>query len=386
MKAPDLDLNTIPSPCFVVDEDLLLQNMQKIKNVQNESGGSIICALKGFATYSTFRIINPFLTGTTASSLNEAILGSEEMKGDVHVYSPAFIPDEFTQILNYASHITFNSFNEFHRYKEEVAQHSRKISCGIRINPEYSEVEKDIYNPCVPGSRLGVTAKDFENQDLSGIEGFHFHTHCENNSDTLERTVQKVEEKFGKYLHDLKWLNFGGGHHITSPDYDVDKLIHIIKHFKSTYDLKVILEPGTAIGLNTGYLVCTVLDIVNNPYPIAILDTSASAHMPDCLEVPYQPDIHGATKLPLGEGDTSNPYFMRLAGSTCLAGDIIGDYLFDQPPGVGDKLIIMDMIHYTMVKTTMFNGIKHPSIGIWRSDKSFDLVKEFGYQDYKSRL
>lgn len=377
----NLDLNKLPSPCYVVDEKLLTKNLELLNHVQERTGCNIILALKGFSMFSTFPLVGKYLKGVTSSSLFEARLGYEEMGKQVHIFAPAYRDDEFDEIMKYCDHIVFNSFNQWDKFKDKVKNFKgKKIECGIRINPEYSEIETDIYNPCFKNSRLGTTLDNFNEEDLEGIDGLHFHTMCEQNSDTLERTIKVVEEKFGKYLKNMKWLNFGGGHHITRSDYDVEKLIECILYMKNKYDLDIYLEPGEAVALNTGFLVSTVLDIVENGMKLGILDTSAACHMPDVLEMPYRPHIIGSG-MP-GE----KKYTYRFGGPTCLAGDIIGDYSFDEPLKIGDKLVFCDMAHYSMVKNNTFNGINLPSIVLYKEDGTIQIVKKFGYEDFKGRL
>lgn len=375
----NLDLSQIPSPCYVLEEKLLEQNMEILARVQRESGAKIICALKGFAMFSTFDAVRKYLPGCTASSLHEARLAFEEFGKEVHLCAPAYRDDEFNELTKYCGHITFNTLTQWRRFREKAI--SSGISCAVRINPEYSEVETALYNPCIPGSRLGITRDELGKELPEGIEGLHFHTLCEQNADALERTLKAVEEKFGDLLPSLKWFNMGGGHHITREDYDVDGLIRILKKFREKYDLEVVLEPGEAVGWQTGYLVSSVLDIMNSGgIQVAVLDTSFTAHMPDCLEMPYKPKIYGATDAQEGK-----PTY-RMGGVSCLAGDQMGDYSFTEPLKIGDKIVFDDMIHYTMVKTTTFNGVNLPSIGIQRKNGTFKLVKSFGYEDYKSRL
>ena len=377
----NLDLNKLPSPCYVVDEKLLTKNLELLKYVQDKTGCNIILALKGFSMFSTFPLVGKYLKGVTSSSLFEARLGYEEMGKQVHIFAPAYRDDEFDEIMSYCDHIVFNSFNQWDKFKDRVKNFKgKKIECGIRINPEYSEIETDIYNPCFKNSRLGTTLANFNEEDLEGIDGLHFHTMCEQNSDTLERTIKVVDEKFGKYLKNMKWLNFGGGHHITRPDYDVEKLIECILYMKNKYDLDIYLEPGEAVALNTGFLVSTVLDVIDNDMQLGILDTSAACHMPDVLEMPYRPNIIG------GGMPGEKKYTYRFGGPTCLAGDIIGDYSFDEPLKPGDKLVFCDMAHYTMVKNNTFNGINLPSIVLYKEDGTVQVVKEFEYEDFKGRL
>ena len=376
----DFPIDTLPSPCYVVDERLLIRNLQLLKSVQDRTGCKILLAQKGFSMYETFPLIGSYLKGVTSSSLFEARLGREEMGSEVHIFAPAYRDDEFDEIMGLCDHIVFNSFAQWQRYKEKVQNAGKHISCGLRINPEYSETEPEIYIPCAPNSRLGITLENFQPELLDGIEGLHFHTMCEQNAQPLAKTLDYVEEKFGKYLYQMKWLNFGGGHHITREDYDVELLIRCIERMRDKYDLEIYLEPGEAIALNTGYLVCTVLDLIENGMHLGILDTSAACHMPDVLEMPYRPNIIGAG-LP-GE----KPYTYRFGGPTCLSGDIIGDYSFDEPLQIGDKLVFCDMAHYTMVKNNTFNGMNLPAICLHHAEGETEVLKEFGYEDFKSRL
>lgn len=377
----DIDIDKLPSPCYIVDERLLKKNLEVLDYVQKESGANIILATKAFSMFSTFPLIGKYLKGVTSSSLFEARLGYEEMGKQVHIFSPAYRQDEFEDIMKYSDHIIFNSFNQWKLYKDRVKNYKdKKIQCGIRINPEYSEIETDIYNPCFENSRMGVTLKNFEENDLDGIDGLHFHTMCEQNSDTLARTIKVVDEKFGKYIKNMKWLNFGGGHHITRDDYDLKTLIESVLYMKNKYNIEIYLEPGEAVALNSGFLVSTVLDITNNGMDIAILDTSAACHMPDVLEMPYRPNIIGSGK------PYEYEYTYRFGGPTCLAGDIIGDYSFKEPLQIGDKLIFCDMAIYSMVKNNTFNGINLPSIVKYSEENGVEIIKEFGYEDFKGRL
>ncbi len=375
----EIDFSQFPSPCYVLDESRLRRNMEILDRVQLESGAKIICALKGYSLWASFGIIKQYLHGTTASGLYEAKLGHEEFGGEVHVYSPAFTEDDMSEILEIADHISFNSFSQWTRFRETVKNAPRRVSAGIRVNPEFSEVETPLYDPCVPFSRLGVTKAEFKPDLLEGLDGLHFHSLCGKGADTLERTIAVIEANFAEFLPQVKWVNFGGGHHITKASYDVDGLIRVIKAFKEKWDVEVILEPGEAVGWQTGWLVSSVVDLMHNGMGIGILDISVSAHMPDCLEMPYRPEILGASEA------LEKPHTYRLGGTTCLAGDIVGDYSFDKPLEIGQQLIFDDMIHYTIVKTTMFNGVKHPAIGILRENGSFDVVREFTYNDFKQR-
>ena len=377
----NLNFDLLPTPCYIVDERLLVKNLEILQFVQQRTGCSILLAQKGFSMFSVYPLIGGYLKGVTSSSLFEARLGYEEMGKEVHVYAPAYMEEEFDELLKYSDHIVFNSFAQWNRFRDRVkAYTAKKIECGIRINPEYSEIETPIYNPCYRNSRLGVTLSNFRPDELDGIDGLHFHTMCEQNSDTLERTVKVVDERFGKYIKGMKWLNMGGGHHITRPDYDIEALIRSIMYFKEKYGVEIYLEPGEAIALNTGYLVAKVLDIVENDMKIGILDASAACHLPDVLEMPYRPNIIGA-----GSPDEFE-YTYRFGGNTCLAGDIIGDYSFKQPLKVGDKLIFHDMAHYTMVKNNTFNGVNLPSIALYNDEEGIKVIKKFGYSDFKTRL
>ena len=371
---------SIPSPCYVLEENLLISNLELLKRVQKEAGIEIICALKGFSFYHEFPLVKQYLAGATASSLHEARLAFEEMGVKPHVYSPAYLESEWAELSSYAGHITFNSLNQYNQYKDRAL--AAGISCGLRINPEYAEVETEMYNPCIAGSRLGIRRSDLGILP-EGIEGLHSHTLCENDSYVLERTLAVIEEKFGDILSSLKWLNLGGGHLITRADYDVDHLIGLLKGLRSKYpNLQIILEPGSAVGWQTGFLKSSVLDIVESAgITVAILDVSFAAHMPDTLEMPYKPRIRGANSEP----EKGKPTY-RFGGMTCLAGDFYGDYSFEHPLQIGDEIILEDMIHYTMVKTTTFNGVNLPSIGKIDTADNFQLFKSFGYESFKDRL
>ena len=371
--------NAIRTPYFLVDEIRLTRNLEILQEVSRRSGGKILLAQKAFSMFSAYPLISRYLAGTTASGLYEARLGKEYFGGETHVFSPAFREDELEALLRYADDFVFNTVGQVKKYAPRVRAAGK--STGLRINPECSTQEGHaIYDPCAPGSRLGVTLDNFDPSVLSLIDGLHFHTLCEQNADALETTAAVFEEKFGTYLHGMRWLNLGGGHHITRPDYDREKLIAIIKHFREAYGLEVYLEPGEAVVLNAGYLVSQVLETVRNGIEIAILDTSAACHMPDVLEMPYRPPVNGGGQ----PGEKKHTY--RLAGPTCLAGDVIGDYSFDQPLVPGDRVIFEDMALYTMVKTNTFNGMPLPSI-VWRDREGKEtLVKAFGYEDFKGRL
>ena len=364
------------TPCYVVDRALLERNLKVLAGVQERAGCSIILALKGFAMFSAFPLVKKYLSGIAASSLDEARLGYEEFGEKVHVCAPAYKDEDFQELLGYSSHIIFNSFSQWERFRPAVKGYAGQVKCGLRINPEHSEVKVELYDPCKKGSRLGIKKHQFDDRDLDGITGLHFHTLCELGSDALERTLGAVEKKFSGIIGRMEWINFGGGHHITREGYDIDRLVRLIADFRKKYDVKIYLEPGEAIALNTGYLVATVLDIVHNDVDVAILDTSAAAHMPDVLEMPYRPGIIGSGKP--GEF----PYTYRLGGMTCLAGDIIGDYSFPEPLKAGSRLAFTDMAHYTMVKNNTFNGIRLPSIAVYDpSDDRCRVVREFGYED-----
>ncbi|MBC3898616.1 carboxynorspermidine decarboxylase [Acetobacterium malicum] len=368
----------LPTPCYLVDESLLIKNLKILDRVQKATGCRILLAQKAFSMFSLYPLIGRYLAGTTASGLFEARLGREEMGGETHVFATAYRDDEFDEIVGLCDHIVFNSFNQWQKYKDQALRAGRE--CGIRINPECSTQDHAIYDPCSPGSRMGVTRAQFQPELLEGISGLHFHTLCEQNADALEETLKAVEDQFDEFLPQLKWLNFGGGHHITRDDYDVEKLIACIKRIQDRYGLKVYLEPGEAVALNTGFLVATVLDLVDNGIHNAILDTSAACHMPDVLEMPYRPNIIGAAR----PGEKRFTY--RLGGPTCLAGDIIGDYAFDEPLKIGDRLVFCDMAIYSMVKTNTFNGMNLPAIAIFSQEKTIQMVKQFGYEDFKNRL
>ena len=377
----DIDFGKLPTPCYIVDERLLIKNLEILDSVQKRTGCKILLAQKGFSMHAVYPLIGKYLKGVTSSSLFEARLGYEKMGKEVHVYAPAYIEEEFDELLKYTDHIVFNSFAQWDRFKARVRSYpGKRIECGIRINPEYSEQEHAIYDPCSRYSRLGVTLKNFRPEQLEGVDGLHFHTMCEQNSDTLERTAGAVEEKFGEFIKNMKWLNFGGGHHITRQDYDIETLVRTISRFQEKYGVQVYLEPGEAVALNTGYLVAEVLDIVENEMNIAILDTSAACHMPDVLEMPYRPNIIAAGKL--GE----NRYTYRLGGPTCLAGDIIGDYSFKEPLNPGDRLVFCDMAHYTMVKNNTFNGVNLPAIALYSQKDGLEIVRKFQYSDFETRL
>lgn len=374
----DFDLDQILTPYYIVDEKLLIQNLEQLRHVSHRTGARILLAQKAFSMYALYPLIGQYLDGTAASGLYEARLGHEEMGKETHVFSPAFKEEEFDDILAVSGHIIFNSFAQWEKFRERALQAGKK--CGIRINPECSTQEHGIYDPCSPGSRLGVTKAQFREDRLEGISGLHFHTLCEQNADALVQTLAAVEEKFGKYLHGMEWLNIGGGHHITRADYDVDQLVDALNRIRDTYRVEIYIEPGEAVALNTGYLVGEVVDLLENDRKIAILDTSASCHMPDILEMPYRPNIIGA-----GRPDEKK-YTYRLGGPTCLAGDVIGDYSFDHELKPGDRLVFCDMAHYTMVKNNTFNGIGLPTIAVVDPGRHVKIIRSFGYEDFKTRL
>jgi len=370
----------LPSPCWILNETQLLSNIQLLQEIKEKSGAKILLALKGYALWKSFHIITPYLDGCCASGLHEAKLAKDTFSKEVHTYSPAFKEEEIEEIATLSHHLVFNTPAQFKQYYKQVKDINPNLSLGLRINPEYSQSPEEIYNPCGIYSRLGTTLTHFDESLLSTLDGLHFHALCEQGADALEKVLEHFEEKFGIYIYKMKWINFGGGHHITKKGYNVKKLISIIKLFKEKYNVEVYLEPGEAIGWNTGVLVTRVLDIMHNEIDIAILDSSAEAHMPDTIIMPYRAEITNAGKA------QEKAHTYRLTGNTCLAGDIMGDYSFDTPLKIGDKIIFEDQMHYTMVKATTFNGIKLPSIAIERLDGSIDVVREFSYEDFKERL
>ncbi|MCM3798147.1 carboxynorspermidine decarboxylase [Caldifermentibacillus hisashii] len=369
----------LPTPCYVVDEKLLENNLKILNGVMERTGAKIVLAQKAFSMFKLYPLLAKYLNGTTASGLYEARLGYEEMGKENHVFSPAYRDDEMDEIVLICDHIIFNSFSQLEKFKDKVLKAGKKV--GLRINPECSTQDGHaIYDPCSPGSRLGVTVDQFRPELLEGVSGLHFHTLCQQNADDLETTLHAVEENFGQWLPQMEWINFGGGHHITREDYDIPLLEKCIKRMQDTYGLEVYLEPGEAVALNAGYLVTTVLDTIKNGIDIAILDTSATCHMPDVLEMPYRPPLFESGEP--GE----KLYTYRLGGPTCLAGDIIGDYSFDQPLKPGDRLIFGDMAIYTMVKNTTFNGMPLPTIAVKKKDGDCEIIRQFGYEDFKMRL
>lgn len=369
----------IKTPYFLVDEKLLIRNLEILKSVQNDTSCKILLAQKAFSMFYAYPIISKYLSGTTASGLYEARLGAEKFGGETHVFSPAYRADEFEEILKYADDIVFNSVNQVRKYGERAKECGKSI--GLRVNPECSTQEGHaIYDPCAVGSRLGCTLSQLDESIIPMLDGLHFHTLCEQNSDDLETTAKAFEDKFGKYLYNMKWVNFGGGHHITREDYDIERLKRVITHFRDKYNVRVYLEPGEAVVLNAGFLKTSVLEIVYNGMDIAILDSSAACHIPDVIEMPYRPPLAGSGK------PDEKKYTYRLGGPTCLAGDVIGDYSFDKPLCEGDILTFEDMALYTMVKTNTFNGMKLPDIVYRNSDGEEILVKSFGYEEFVNRL
>ncbi|WP_052110380.1 carboxynorspermidine decarboxylase [Porphyromonas sp. COT-108 OH1349] len=371
-------------PCYVMEEEKLRYNLSLIKDVAQRSGAEIILAFKAFALWKSFPIFREYIKSSTASSIFEARMGYEYMGSPTYTFAPAYKEDEFDEILKYSDHIVFNSLSQFQKFYPLVQNYGGTHSCGIRINPEYSTVGTDLYNPCAPGSRLGILSSQLPQELPQGIDGFHFHSHCESNSYDLEETLKHVEEKFGEYLPQLKWLNMGGGHLMTHAEYDVEHLITLLRRFKEKYpNLTLILEPGSAFAWQTGYLKTQVLDVVENSgIKTLIVDASFTAHMPDCLEMPYQPRVRGAEIGAFPE----KGYVYRIGGNSCLSGDFIGDWTFPQEVKIGDIVLFEDMIHYTTVKTTMFNGIPHPSIAIKHTDGTFEIYRSYGYEDYLNRM
>ncbi len=375
-----MDVNQFPNPSYIIDEKLLRRNLELIKNVAQEAEVEIILAFKSFAMWKSFPIFREYITSSTASSLFEARLAVEEFGNKAHTYAPAYVDEEFDEIVKLSSHISFNSLNQFnHLY---VKTQGAGVSCGLRINPEYSEVETELYNPTAPGSRFGVTFDKLPDKLPDGIEGFHCHTHCESFSYALERTLGHIEDKFSKWFNQIKWLNLGGGHLMTHKEYDVEHLIEILKDWKEKYPhLEIIMEPGSAFTWQTGVLTSKVIDIVEDKgIQTALLNVSFTCHMPDSLEMPYQPEVRGATM------GNKGPYVYRLGGNSCLSGDYMGDWSFPEKLNVGDVLIFEDMIHYTTVKTNMFNGVAHPAIGMWTQNNEAVIYRKYTYEDYRDRM
>lgn len=378
-----INLSKIPSPCYVMDEELMRKNLQLIKSVKDRAGIEIILAFKAFAAWKSFPIIREYIQHSTASSVSEAQLAFEEMGNLAHTYAPAYTDEDFPLFLKYSSHITFNSLTQFQRYYSQILASENKIKCGLRVNPEFSVVDTDLYNPSSPGSRLGITATQLGDTLPQGVTGLHMHNLCENNSYDLEKTLVVLEQKFGKFFHQIEWLNLGGGHLMTHKDYNIEHLLTVLKGLKERYPhLQVIMEPGSAFVWQTGVLVATVADIVeNNDIKTAMLNVSFACHMPDCLEMPYKPRIRGAYHDPVEDKPT-----YRMGGNSCLSGDFMGDWSFDKPLEIGDRIVFEDMNHYTTVKSTMFNGVSHPSIGLWSQNDEFVLYRSYGYEDYKNRM
>ncbi len=377
-------LRQLRTPCYVVEEELLRHNLNLIHKAGLDAGVEIILALKAFALWRIFPIFREYFGSTTASSLNEARLAYDEFKSKAHTYSPAYTETDFPAIVEYSSHITFNSWDQFDKFYPVACG---KASCGIRINPEYSEIDVELYNPCSPGSRFGITRDTLPDTLPEGIEGFHCHNHCESDSYALERTLSHIEAKFGKWLEQIKWLNLGGGHLMTCDDYDISHLVSVLKDFQSRHkNLRIILEPGSAFVWRTGPLVASVIDIVENSGILtAILDVSFTCHMPDCLEMPYHPAVRGARFVESHTPDSGHLTY-RLGGNSCLSGDWMGYWDFGNPLAKGDKILFEDMIHYTTVKTSMFNGINHPSIILLKTDGGIDTLREFRYEDFRDRM
>lgn len=380
----------VPSPCYVMEEALLRRNLTLISRVARESGVEIILAFKAFALWKSFPIFREYINSVTASSIHEARLAYEEFGSRAHAFSPAYVDSEFDDMMRFCSHISFNSLSQYSRFYERTKQSEQSVSCGIRINPEYSEIETELYNPCAPGSRFGVTADLLPDELPEGLDGFHCHCHCESSSYALENTLVHIEQKFGKWLNRIKWLNLGGGHLMTRKDYDVEHLIGLLKGLKARYpNLHIILEPGSAFAWQTGSLVSSVVDVVESRgIRTAILDVSFTCHMPDCLEMPYQPTVTDAEALEPDavKGAPFEQNIYRLGGNSCLSGDYMGSWKFSKPLSVGDRVVFEDMIHYTTVKTNMFNGISHPSIAMLHEDGQIEMYKKFGYEDYRDRM
>ena len=379
-------LEQVQTPMYIVEENLLRDNLSLIRDVAQRADVEIIMAFKAFALWTTFSIVREYINSTTASSLSEARLAYEEFGAPAHTFSPAYTDSEIEQIAKCSSHLSFNSLSQYTRMREKAREANAQLSFGLRVNPEYSEISTLLYNPCAPGTRFGVSADKLPAILPSDIEGFHCHCHCESGADVFQRTLVHIEEKFAKWFPQLKWINFGGGHLMTRKDYDVELLVSILNDFHKRYPwLKVILEPGSAFAWQTGPLVAQVIDIVEDKgIKTAILDVSFTCHMPDCLEMPYQPDVRGAESVEMEKASEKNTY--RFGGNSCLSGDFMGSWRFDHELEIGEKLIFEDMIHYTTVKTNMFNGITHPSISMLKTDGKLQKMRVFGYLDYKNRM
>lgn len=370
-----------PSPAYVVDLGRLRHNLAILDQVQKRSGAKILLAMKAFSMWSVFPLISQTLQGVCASSPWEARLGREEFGGEVHSFAAAFKESDVVELLKISNHLVFNSLPQLERFRPLWEREQGRVSIGLRVNPEHSEGAVALYDPCAPGSRLGVTRSQCEGASLKGVEGLHFHTLCEQLFEPLERTARVFEENFGQFLAGMKWLNLGGGHHITREGYDLDGLVELVRYFREKYDLTVYLEPGEAVAIGSGILVSEVLDVIHNQVDTAVLDVSATCHLPDCLEMPYRPGITGG----FDPGVKAHTY--RIGGPSCLAGDVLGDWSFEQELQPGDRLVFEDMAHYTMVKTTTFNGIQHPAICTWEPEtEQLTVVRRFGYQDFKSKL
>lgn len=381
--SPDVlpfDPAEVPSPCYVIDLDRLRGNLETLADVQARAGCRVLLALKGFAAWSTFPLVRQYLSGAAASGLHEARLAREQLGGELHVYSPAYGDHDVDAVLALADHVVFNTFGQWERFKPRVLASGRAVSCGIRLNPEHSEAAVALYDPCGPASRLGERAARFTPERMAGLEGIHFHNLCECGADALARTLAAVERSMAPWLPGVRWVNFGGGHAVTAPGYDVERLVALVRDFAARWGVQVYLEPGAAVAYEAGWLVSTVLDVVDGAPPTAVLDTSATAHMPDVLEMPYRPRVLGAGAP--GE----RPFTVRLGGLSCLAGDVVGDYSFDRPLCPGDRIALGDMAQYSMVKNTTFNGVPLPSIATWDRENGVRVVRTFGYEDYRDRL
>lgn len=386
MKVDTITYKEINRPMYILEEERLRRNLSIISDVAKRADVEIILAFKAYALWKTFPIFKEYIKSTTASSLGEARLAVDKFGKKAHTFSPAYTDYEIDEIAQCSSHLTFNSLSQYERLHNRAKNANEEISFGLRINPEYSEIETDIYNPCAAGTRFGISADKMPETLPSDIDGFHCHCHCENGSDVFERTLKHIEEKFSRWFKQIKWINFGGGHLMTRKDYDIELLVNILKEFHNRYPwLKIIMEPGSAFGWQTGPLVAQVIDIVEDKgIKTAILNVSFSCHMPDCLEMPYHPEVRGAELVDLEEATKENTY--RLGGNSCLSGDFMGSWRFKNPLVIGQEIIFEDMIHYTTVKTNMFNGISHPSIGMLHMDGKLEILRHFGYEDYRNRM